>query len=69
MKKLDIIQGQYGVGFFDGDALIQYVHENDGDWRREYFNQVVEHFGITVRYMPEGTPAQNKAMRAQEASE
>jgi hypothetical protein len=62
VKELTIIQGTYGLGFFDGDHLIRYVHENDGEWRSEYFNPILERFGINVRYTPVTTDAQADAM-------
>lgn len=35
--------------FWDGDNnLITTIHENDGDWRTEYMNKIVNHFGIEV---------------------
>ena len=36
--------------FFDGvtGERITSIHCNDGDWRSEYFNPILEHWGITA---------------------
>lgn len=72
MNSLTIVYGKYGVGFFDGDLMIIYVHENDGNWRSEYFGPILAHYSITMEYRttPElvsswikaCTPAQAAAM-------
>lgn len=48
MKKLEIYQGSYGTAFFVDGQLIQYVHENDGTWREEYFNPIIKALGCEV---------------------
>lgn len=49
--KLKIIRTEYGTAFFDEkDELVQYIHENDGDWRGEYFDPIPLHFGIEVEH-------------------
>lgn len=39
----------YGQVFWDESGkIITTIHENDGEYRREYFNDLFEHFGIEV---------------------
>lgn len=61
--KLSIYQGQNGQAFFDGNALIKYVHENDGDWRGEYFNSILKHFDIEVEEIDYLNDMQNWAFQ------
>jgi hypothetical protein len=39
--------GEFDV-FLKDDKIINYVHGNDGDWRHEYFDPILEVFGIKV---------------------
>ena len=43
-------EGDSSTYFFDGvtGEFITSIHCNDGDWRSEYFNPIVEHWGIMV---------------------
>lgn len=67
MAKMTVIWGMnYGAGevtfFFDADSLVKGVYGNDADWRHEYFNPVLAHFGLEVSGKIIPTPAQEKAM-------
>lgn len=35
----------------DGEKLVDYIHENDGDFRTEYMSGIVEYFGGTVQHL------------------
>ena len=35
--------------------IITYIHENDGDYSEEYFNIILNHFGVNVEFV-ENTP-------------
>ena len=42
----------YGTLFVDQDYnFISCVHENDGNWRSEYFDPIMNHMGITMEYV------------------
>ncbi len=48
-QKLCIYDATYGSIFFDQDNnIIGSIHENDGDFRTEYFANLFTHFGIKV---------------------
>jgi len=48
-KKMFIISAPYCDAFFDQDGIyIKSIHENDGEYRSEYFNRLFEHFGVEV---------------------
>lgn len=39
-------RAQSATIFVDEDgAMVSYIHENDGDWRPEYMDFIVEYFG------------------------
>ena len=63
MKKLQIIDGDDGTFFFDGNKIITYIHANDGNWRGEYMNGILEYFGIEIEYLDEPTKEQEKQIR------
>ena len=45
-----------GQVFYDQDNnIITYIHENDGDYSEEYFNIILNHFGVNVEFV-ENTP-------------
>lgn len=42
----------YGTGFFDDKGvLIAFIHENDGGWRREYLDPIIEFFDGKIHWM------------------
>jgi len=48
-KKMFIVSVPYCDAFFDQDGeLIRTIHENDGEYRQEYFNGLFEHYAISV---------------------
>ena len=48
-KKMYIVSVPYYEAFFDQDGIyISSIHENDGEYREEYFNRLFDHFGIEV---------------------
>lgn len=50
MKTLYVFQGNYGQLFFDENKNpLAYIHENDGEWRGEYFDDIIEGLGIKVK--------------------
>lgn len=61
LRELKIVLTKYGTAFFDGDNLVNYVHDNDGSWRGEYFNPILEHFGIAVVAVETPTVKQRNA--------
>lgn len=34
--------------FAEGGSIITFIHENDGNWRDEYFEPILEHLGATM---------------------
>lgn len=48
-NKMLIISVPYYDVFFDQDGIyIKSIHENDGEYRQEYFNGLFDHYGISV---------------------
>lgn len=48
-KKMFIVSVPYYEAFFDQDGIyIKSIHENDGEYRDEYFNRLFDHFGVEV---------------------
>jgi hypothetical protein len=48
-KKMFIVSVPNCDAFFDQDGIyIKSIHDNDGEYRSEYFNGLFEHFGIEV---------------------
>lgn len=43
-----MIYGQYGIAFFDSNKLVQYIHENDGDFSKEYHGPILKWAGIEL---------------------
>ncbi len=49
-KKILIVSIPYCDAFFDQDGnYIGSIHENDGEYREEYFNKLFRHFYIGVK--------------------
>lgn len=48
--------------FFDGDTIVSAVSGNDAEWRHEYFDPILKHFGLEVSGKIIATTAQVKAM-------
>jgi len=67
MNTLGIYRADYGTAFFCGEDLIKYVHENDGDWRSEYFNPIIRYFGIEPIYLEKLSEAQKKQIERYES--
>ena len=52
MKHLKLYRGQYGQFFFDEEnegLVVAYIHENDGEYRQEYFGSIMDWAGVKVR--------------------
>lgn len=62
MKKLKIYQSDdiYGTAFIKDNKVIAYVHENDGQWRDEYFKPILQAFGIESKVIEKLSPAQRR---------
>ncbi len=45
-KYLQIIQCSYGTAFVLDDKIVHYIHENDGNYRDEYFNPLIKALGF-----------------------
>jgi hypothetical protein len=67
MKTLQIYRAEYGTAFFENDKLIQYIHENDGDWRSEYFNRILEHFDVEIKVLEKLNETQEKLLKRYES--
>lgn len=51
MRKMITVQGMYDQLFFDETgAFITMIHENDANWRSEYQDSLMEHFGVEVEH-------------------
>lgn len=68
MKKIFILNVPYYVVFFDHNGeFIHSIHENDGEYSREYFDPMFTHFGIsvdTIKLSPELTHRIDVGMHA-----
>lgn len=55
MRKMIIINTGYDDVFFDetGEHITS-IHENDGNWRSEYMNCLMKHFGVGVEHQEAG---------------
>ncbi len=51
MKTLSIYNTEYGQAYFNGNKLVGYTHENDANWRAEYFNPIMKEMGIKVVWL------------------
>lgn len=50
MRKMIIVQGMYDQLFFDETGVFITIHENDANWRSEYQDSLMEHFGVEVEH-------------------
>lgn len=52
-NKLYYYEATYGTIFYDqNNVIIDSIHENDGQFRSEYFTQLFTHFDIEVKCVP-----------------
>jgi len=65
MKRMSVYSDDsiYGTAFFDGDVCVGYVHYNDGSWREEYFNPIIEHFGVKAFIMNSLNAKQKRSLK------
>lgn len=52
----------YGTAFFQGDKLITYIHENDAQWRQEYFAPIMNAAGVTIKQLSKLNKRQREAL-------
>ena len=52
----------YSTVFVSDEEVIGSVHENDGDWRNEYFDPIFRKLGIKI--VSEATPIEQAAIDA-----
>lgn len=54
VKKLYRVGLPFGVAFVSETfEPVTYIHENDAQWRDEYFRPIMQHLGVRVQYLGE----------------
>ncbi len=63
MKTLFKYDGNYGILFFDGDTLVQYLHQNDAGYSKEYHEPLLAWAGAKVVEIDKLNKAQSSIAR------
>ncbi len=41
---------EYGTVFWNSEGFIHYIHENDMDYREEYFKEILEYLDVEINF-------------------
>lgn len=70
MKTLYYFQGLYGTYFVNEQAeYVNYIHDNDGDYRSEYMDFIPKYFGGQMIWLDIVIPEMNCTLHGEDTKE
>lgn len=43
-------RSEYGTVFWNSEGFIHYIHENDMEYREEFFQKIIDYLDVIIKY-------------------